>query len=201
MDLKSALKMYEFLSHEVFPEFRLGLLHGRLPAEEKERTMEAFQSGEIQILVGTTVVEVGVDVPNATVMVIEQAERFGLTQLHQLRGRVGRGKRQSHCLLLTSRQQTEAARQRLAALERTNDGFEIAELDLRLRGPGEFLGTRQSGMPTLRIANLLRDQEILEWARRLANDFIEHGSHPEVDRLVSYITGNWDRRYGLVNAG
>ena len=201
VDLKSALKMYEFLSREVFPEYRLGLLHGRLPAEEKERTMEAFQSGEIQILVGTTVIEVGVDVPNATVMVVEQAERFGLTQLHQLRGRVGRGKRQSHCLLLASRQQTEAARQRLAALERTNDGFEIADLDLRLRGPGEFLGTRQSGLPTLRIANLLRDKEILEWARRLANDFIEHGSRGEVDRLVSYIKGNWDRRYGLVNAG
>ena len=200
-DLKSALKMYEFLSKEIFPEFHLGILHGRLPAEEKERTMEAFQAGEIQILVGTTVVEVGVDVPNASVMVIEQAERFGLSQLHQLRGRVGRGKRQSYCLLLTSHQQTEAAHQRLATLERTNDGFEIAELDLRLRGPGEFLGTRQSGMPTLRVANLIRDREILEWARREASEFIEHGNPPDLDHLMNYIRGTWDRRYGLVNAG
>src|SRR6185295_14824889 len=124
----------------------------------------------------------------------EQAERFGLTQLHQLRGRVGRGKRQSYCLMVASRTQTEAAQQRLAALERTNDGFEIAELDLRLRGPGEFLGTRQSGIPTLRIANLIRDQEILEWARRLATDFIENGDPGEIARLVSYIKGTWDRR-------
>jgi len=201
VDLKSALQMYELLSREIFPEFRLGLLHGRLPAEEKERTMEAFQAGEIQILVGTTVIEVGVDVPNATVMVVEQAERFGLAQLHQLRGRVGRGRRQSHCLLLVSQQQTEAAQQRLAALESTNDGFAIAEMDLRLRGPGEYLGTRQAGLPALRIANLLRDQEILEWAQRLANHFIEHEKGKELDRLMSYIQGTWDRRYGLVNAG
>jgi ATP-dependent DNA helicase RecG len=201
VDLKSALKMYEYLSREVFPEYRVGLLHGRLPAEEKERTMAAFQAGEIQILVGTTVVEVGVDVPNATVMVIEQAERFGLAQLHQLRGRVGRGRRQSHCLLLTSRVQTEAARERLGALERTSDGFQIAELDLRLRGPGEFLGTKQSGVPALRIANLIRDQEILEWAKRLATDFIEQGDPQEIVRLVNYIKETWDRRYGLVKAG
>ncbi len=163
--------------------------------------MQGFQSGEIQILVGTTVIEVGVDVPNATVMVVEQAERFGLAQLHQLRGRVGRGKRQSHCLLLTSRQQTEVARQRLAALEASNDGFEIAELDLRLRGPGEFLGTRQSGLPALRMANLLRDREILEWARRLAGDFVEHGGRQELARLTTYIWNNWNRRYGLVEVG
>ncbi|OFW42155.1 MAG: ATP-dependent DNA helicase RecG, partial [Acidobacteria bacterium RIFCSPLOWO2_12_FULL_60_22] len=200
-DLKSALKMYEFLSQEVFPEFRVGLLHGRLPAEQKEKTMEAFQSGEIQILVGTTVIEVGVDVPNAAVMVVQQAERFGLAQLHQLRGRIGRGRKQSHCLLLTSRQQTEAARQRLAVLERTHDGFAIAELDLRLRGPGEFMGTRQSGLPALRVANLLRDQEILEWARRLAMDFVEKGDRQELARLVSYIKENWNRRYGLVRVG
>jgi len=201
VDLKSALNMYEYLAREIFPELRVGLLHGRLPAEEKERTMAAFQAGEIQILVGTTVVEVGIDVPNASVMVVEQAERFGLAQLHQLRGRVGRGTRQSHCLLLTSRVQTEAARERLGALERTNDGFQIAELDLRLRGPGEFLGTKQSGVPALRIANLIRDQEILEWARRLATDFIENGDPQEIARLVSYIKGTWDRRYGLVKAG
>ena len=201
VDLKSALRMYELLSKETFPEFKVGLLHGRLPSEEKERTMQGFQSGEIQILIGTTVIEVGVDVPNATVMVVEQAERFGLAQLHQLRGRVGRGKRQSHCLLLTSRQQTEVARQRLAALEASNDGFEIAELDLRLRGPGEFLGTRQSGLPALRIANLLRDREILEWARRLAGDFVERGGRQELARLTNYIRENWNRRYGLVEVG
>ena len=200
-DLKSALQTHEFLSKEVFPEFKVGLLHGRLPAEEKERTMQDFLAGEIQILVGTTVIEVGVDVPNATVMVIVQAERFGLAQLHQLRGRVGRGGRQSHCLLLTSRQQTEVARQRLAALEGTNNGFEIAELDLRLRGPGEFMGIRQSGLPTLRVANLLRDREILEWARRLALDFVETGDRQELARLVRYIKENWNRRYGLVAVG
>ena len=201
VDLKSALQMYELLSKETFPECKVGLLHGRLPAEEKERTMQGFQSGEIQILVGTTVIEVGVDVPNATVMVVEQAERFGLAQLHQLRGRVGRGRRQSHCLLLTSRRQTEVARQRLAALEGSNDGFQIAELDLRLRGPGEFLGTRQSGLPALRMANLLRDREILEWARRLAGEFVERGNRRELARLTNYIKQNWNRRYGLVEVG
>ena len=200
-DLKSALKMHEHLSQRVFPEFPVGLLHGRLPAEEKEQTMAAFQAGEIPILVGTTVIEVGVDVPNATVMVIQQAERFGLSQLHQLRGRVGRGRRQSHCLLVSSREQTEAARQRLAVLEKTQDGFEIAEMDMRLRGPGEFMGTRQSGLPALRVANLLRDQEILEKARRVALDFVEEGDRKELARLVGYIKDNWNRRYGLVQVG
>ncbi|OFV99835.1 MAG: ATP-dependent DNA helicase RecG [Acidobacteria bacterium RIFCSPLOWO2_02_FULL_61_28] len=200
-ELKSALKMFEFLSKEVFPEFRVGLLHGRMPTEDKEKTMGAFQSGAISILVGTTVIEVGVDMPNATVMVVQQAERFGLAQLHQLRGRVGRGRRQSHCLLLTSRQQTEAARQRLSTLERTHNGFEIAELDLRLRGPGEFMGTRQSGLPALRVANLLRDREILEKARRLAMDFVEQGDRRELAHLVSYIKESWNRRYGLVTVG
>lgn len=200
-DWRSALKVHQFLSHDVFPEFQVGLLHGRMSSEEKEQTMQVFQSGEIRILVGTTVIEVGVDVPNATVMVIQQAERFGLAQLHQLRGRVGRGRKQSHCLLLTSRDQTETARQRLAALERTHDGFEIAELDLRLRGPGEFMGTRQTGLPALRIAELLRDQEILEWARRLAMDFVETGDGQELTRLASYIRENWNRRYGLVTVG
>ncbi|MBI2816171.1 MAG: ATP-dependent DNA helicase RecG [Acidobacteria bacterium] len=199
--LKSAMKMYEHLSQNVFPELRLGLIHGRLPADEKDRTMQAFHSGEIQILVGTTVVEVGVDVPNATVMVIEQAERFGLTQLHQLRGRVGRGKKQSHCFLITSQKQTEAAQERLAALERTNDGFQIAEMDLRLRGPGEFLGTRQAGIPVLQVAHLLRDQEILEWARRIASEFMEHGDEREIARIVSYVKSAWEKRYGLVRSG
>jgi len=200
-DLKSALQIHEFLSQRVFPEFPVGLLHGRLPGEEKEKTMAAFQAGAIPILVGTTVLEVGVDVPNTTVMVIQQAERFGLAQLHQLRGRVGRGRRQSYCLLLAGREQTEAARQRLAILERTQDGFEIAETDLRLRGPGEFMGTRQSGLPALRVANLVRDREILEQARRAALDFVEYGDRGELARLVSYIRENWNRRYGLVTVG
>jgi ATP-dependent DNA helicase RecG len=193
--------MYEHLSRDVFPEFRVGLLHGRLSSEEKERTMRAFQSGEIQILVGTTVIEVGVDVPNASVMLIEQAERFGLAQLHQLRGRVGRGRRQSHCFLLSSENLTEAARQRLAALEQTQDGFLLSETDLRLRGPGEFLGTRQSGMPAFRVANLLRDREILEWARRLAMNLVERGDHRERAQVLDYIRENWNRRYGLIEVG
>ncbi|MBI4459810.1 MAG: ATP-dependent DNA helicase RecG, partial [Acidobacteria bacterium] len=200
-DLQSAVQTYQFLSTRVFPEFKVGLLHGRLPADEKERTMQDFQAGKIQVLVGTTVVEVGVDVPNASVMVIVRAERFGLAQLHQLRGRVGRGKRQSHCLLLTSKNQTEVARQRLAALEGTNNGFEIAELDLRLRGPGEFMGIRQSGLPLLRVADLIRDREILESARRLALEFVEAGEREELTRLVRYIKENWNRRYGLVAVG
>jgi len=142
-----------------------------------------------------------VDVPNATVMVIQQAERFGLAQLHQLRGRVGRSHRQSHCLLIASRDQTDPARQRLAVLEKTHNGFQIAETDMRLRGPGEFMGTRQSGLPALRVANLLRDQEILEKARRAALDFVEHGDRKELTRLISYIKENWNRRYGLVRVG
>jgi len=200
-ELKSAIKMYEHLSQFVFPEFRVGLLHGRMPSDEKERTMRAFQSGEIQILVGTTVIEVGVDVPNATVMLIEQAERFGLAQLHQLRGRVGRGRRASHCLLLTSENPTEVAKQRLTSLEHTSNGFEIAELDLRLRGPGEFLGTKQSGLPAFRVANLVRDREILEWARRMAMEFVERGEPRAREKLLQYIRQNWARRYGLVEVG
>jgi ATP-dependent DNA helicase RecG len=193
--------MYEHLRSKVFPDLRVGLLHGRLSAEEKERTMRDFQSGKIQVLVGTTVVEVGVDVPNATVMVIEQAERFGLSQLHQLRGRVGRGKRASHCILLTSEEASETARQRLAALEQTTNGFEIAEMDLRLRGPGEFLGTKQSGVPAFRVANLVRDREILEWARRVATDFISGGAQREREKLLRYLRENWGRRYGLAEVG
>ncbi|MBI4443343.1 MAG: ATP-dependent DNA helicase RecG [Acidobacteria bacterium] len=200
-ELKSAIQMYEQLSQEVFPELRVGLLHGRLPAEEKEKTMQAFQAGEIQILVGTTVIEVGIDVPNASVMVVEQAERFGLAQLHQLRGRVGRGRRQSHCLLLTSRNQTEVAQQRLAALERTQDGFQIAELDLRLRGPGEFLGTRQSGIPALRVANLLRDREILEWARHRASEFVKQADPQQLTALVKYLREKWAQGEGLIKVG
>jgi ATP-dependent DNA helicase RecG len=147
------------------------------------------------------VIEVGVDVPNATVMVIEQAERFGLAQLHQLRGRVGRGRRPSYCLLLVSENPTDVARQRLESLEQTANGFEIAELDLRLRGPGEFLGTKQSGLPAFRVANLVRDRDILEWARRMAMEFVERGDPQQREKLRLYIRGNWERRYGLAEVG
>ena len=145
---------------------RIGLMHGRLGAEEKEIVMRRFQRGELDVLVATTVIEVGVDVPNATVMVIEHAERFGLAQLHQLRGRVGRGAARSYCILMTAGRVTPQAEERLDAMVRTQDGFELAELDLTLRGPGEFFGTRQAGLPDFRVANLVRDRKMLELARR-----------------------------------
>ena len=201
-DLKSALEMYDRLSRQVFPELRLGLLHGRLSAEEKDRAMTDFKAGRIQVLVSTTVVEVGVDVPNATVMVIEHAERFGLAQLHQLRGRVGRGREKSYCILLSSGPLTEEARERIGVLVRTQDGFEIAETDLALRGPGEFVGTRQSGLPAFRVADLLRDREILELARRHAVQFIEQPpSREQAVALVNYVREHWWRRYGLIQVG
>jgi ATP-dependent DNA helicase RecG len=199
--MKAAEKMYQHLSKEVFPGVPVALLHGRLPASEREAVMEAFKNGMTKILVSTTVIEVGVDVPNATVMVIEQAERFGLAQLHQLRGRVGRGAAQSYCILVTERL-NDAARERIRTLVESNDGFAIADMDLKLRGPGEFFGTRQSGIPGLRIANIIRDSEVLEVARREATDFI--GSPPseeEYRRAIAYIRDHWQRRYGLVQVG
>ena len=199
--MKAAEKMYEHLSREVFPGIMVGLMHGRLPAAEKESTMEQFKRGGIKILVSTTVIEVGVDVPNATVVVIEQAERFGLAQLHQLRGRVGRGAGQSYCILITERM-SDAAKERIRTLVDSNDGFFIAEMDLKLRGPGEFFGTKQSGLPSLRVANILRDKEILEAARREAVDFVDHPpSEDELRRAVAYIRDHWQRRYGLVTVG
>jgi ATP-dependent DNA helicase RecG len=200
LDLKPAVRMFEQLSRNVFPEFRVGLLHGRLPSEEKEDVMLRFKQGEVQILVSTTVVEVGVDVPNATVMLIEHAERFGLSQLHQLRGRIGRGSQKSHCLLVTSEKRNELAEQRLQTMIETNDGFKIAEIDLRLRGPGEFFGTRQWGIPAFRIGNLIRDQEILEWAKREASSFVEQpSSRQEWEVFVSYLRAEWPRRYRLAS--
>jgi len=199
--VKAAEKMFEHLSREVFPSIAVGLMHGRLTADQKEYTMEGFKKGEIKILVATTVIEVGVDVPNATVMVIEQAERFGLAQLHQLRGRVGRGAAQSYCILITERL-GDTAKERIRTLVDSNDGFLIAEMDLKLRGPGEFFGTRQSGLPSLRVANILRDKEILEAARREALDFVGHPpSEEELRRAVAYIRDHWQRRYGLVTVG
>ena len=199
-DLRPAVKMYEHLAANVFPEFRVGLLHGRLASAEKEDVMLRFKRGELQILVSTTVVEVGVDVPNATVMLIEHADRFGLAQLHQLRGRIGRGRKKSLCLLSAGEAPNEIAEERLRTMAETTDGFRIAEIDLKLRGPGEFFGTRQSGIPAFRIGNLLRDQEILEWAKREAAEFIEHpGSPEEMDAYLGFLRNEWPRRYGLAH--
>jgi len=199
--MKAAEAMFEHLSREVFPDIAVGLLHGRLPAAEKEAAMEAFKSGRTKILVSTTVIEVGVDVPNATVMVIEQAERFGLSQLHQLRGRVGRGAEQSYCSLVTEKL-NDAGKERIRTMVQSQDGFHIADMDLKLRGPGEFFGTKQSGMPTLRIANILRDPDILATARREARAFVENPpSEQDFGAAVEYIKGHWQRRYGLVQVG
>jgi len=185
LDLRDATRRYEYLRDAVFPKFSVGLLHGRMKSEEKEKVMRGFVSGEIQILVSTTVIEVGVDVPNASVMVIEHAERFGLSQLHQLRGRVGRGAEQSYCVLLASDKQTEVARERLGIMEETNDGFKIAEKDLEIRGPGEIMGTRQAGLPEFRVANLVRDLEILQAARKEAEFYVnQRKSSPEAARMI-----------------
>ena len=199
--MKAAQQMYEHLSREVFPTLTVGLMHGRLAADDKESVMREFKEGRVQILVSTTVIEVGVDVPNASVMVIEQAERFGLSQLHQLRGRVGRGAAQSYCILVTGKM-NDAARHRIRTLVESTDGFYISEMDLKLRGPGEFFGTKQSGLPSLRVANILRDGEILAIARREAVDFIARPpSEEDLRRAVAYIRDHWQRRYGLVTVG
>ncbi|MCW5982582.1 MAG: ATP-dependent DNA helicase RecG [Bryobacteraceae bacterium] len=199
--LKAAEKMHRQLSEIVFPGLDVGLLHGRLSADDKEAVMNGFKRGEVKILVSTTVIEVGVDVPNASVMVIEQAERFGLAQLHQLRGRVGRGSDQSYCILVTGKL-NDAGRERIRTLVESVDGFHIAEMDLRLRGPGEFFGTRQSGLPAFRIGNIVRDQDILEIARSEAESFVNNPpSQDDLRKAVAYIRDHWQRRYGLVQVG
>ena len=167
IEARAATEEYERLSREVFPDLRVGLLHGRLHSRDKDRILRSFSDGDLDVLVTTAVVEVGIDVPNATIMLIEGAERFGLAQLHQFRGRVGRGEHRSYCLLLSSETESASARERLSALERTHDGFELAEIDLELRGPGDFFGTRQSGLPSLRMAQF-SDRALLESARELA---------------------------------
>jgi ATP-dependent DNA helicase RecG len=203
--LKAAMHMYEELSKRIFPELRVGLLHGRLDAEEKDQTMRKFQQGEIDVLVSTTVIEVGVDVPNATVMVVEHAERFGLSQLHQLRGRIGRGANKSYCVLMTGGKVSPEGERRLNEMVRTQDGFEIAELDLDLRGPGEFFGTKQAGMPGLRVANILRDRKLLELAKVEAHRIVEEKApeitDPERERIMQHLRHHWQRRYGLVEVG
>jgi ATP-dependent DNA helicase RecG len=200
--LKAAIVEYERLQKTVFPERKLGLLHGRMKSDEKEDVMERFRRREIDILVTTTVIEVGVDVPNATVMVIEHAERFGLSQLHQLRGRIGRGGEKGTCILIAPKTPGEDARVRLETMVRTTDGFEIAETDLKLRGPGELFGTRQHGQLGFHIANPLRDFELLELARREALSLVESpGAETARRRLLSQLPQEWQRRYQLASVG
>ncbi len=199
-ELKAALKMYKELDKKMFPDLRVGLLHGRMAADLKEQVMRLFQKGEIDILVATTVIEVGVDVANASVMVIEHAERFGLSQLHQLRGRIGRGAAKSYCVLMTGGKVSEDGERRLDAMVQTNDGFKIAELDLELRGPGEFFGTRQAGMPSFQVANLIRDRQLLEAAKREAAAVLagEDVSAKEAAVAIQHMRSRWHKAYGLV---
>ena len=202
--LRSATEMHEELQQGPLAGLKLGLLHGRMSADEKEITMARFKRGEIDVLVSTTVIEVGVDVPNATLMVIEHAERFGLAQMHQLRGRVGRGAAKSYCILLTGATVSPEAELRLDAMVRTQNGFELAELDLQQRGPGEFFGTRQAGLPEFRVANLARDRDLLELAKIEAAHFADHPDptmpRPEIDAVWSRLKHQWQRRYGLLEA-
>lgn len=199
VDLRAATAMADHLQTEVFPEYRVALLHGRLKEDEKDRVMRGFAEGEVQVLVSTTVVEVGIDVPNATLMIVEHAERFGLSQLHQLRGRVGRGAHPSACVLLYQPPLGPNGRARLGALQDTTDGFEIAERDLALRGPGDFFGTRQSGLPTLRVGDLVRDHRLLEQARLDAVAWLQDAGRAAP--LLQYVSATWATRFGLAEVG
>jgi ATP-dependent DNA helicase RecG len=204
-ELKAAMKMYKELSQKIFPDLRVGVLHGRMEPDLKEQVMRVFQKGKMDILVATTVIEVGVDVANATMMVIEHAERFGLAQLHQLRGRIGRGAAKSYCVLMTGGKASEDGERRLDAMVRTSDGFQIAELDLELRGPGEFFGTRQAGMPSFQVANLIRDRQLLEAAKREAAMVLagpnSEISQAEIDAALRYMRTRWHKSYGLAEVG
>jgi ATP-dependent DNA helicase RecG len=204
LDLKDATRMAEHLQNEIFPEFRIGLLHGRMKSDEKEAIMMEVKEGRIQILVATTVIEVGIDIPNASVMVVEHAERFGLSQLHQLRGRIGRGRYPSKCILLVQYRSSEEAKVRLRAMEKTNDGFKIAEEDLALRGPGEFFGIRQSGLPDFRVAHIIRDTPILIEARKEAFRLVREDpglDHPFHARLKDILIKRWGGRMELATIG
>lgn len=195
IDLRAATEMADHLSAAVFPQHRVALVHGRMPQDGKDRVMRAFAAGDLQVLVSTTVIEVGVDVPNATVMLVEHAERFGLAQLHQLRGRVGRGTAASSCILMYQTPLTDDARARLKALVDTDDGFAIAEKDLELRGPGDVFGTRQSGMPHLRVGDLIRDRATMEEAREAARAWL--AAHGARDAFVAHVAATWSSRFGL----
>ncbi len=204
-ELKAAMKMYKELSKRIFPDLRVAVLHGRMEPDLKEHVMRLFQKGEVDILVSTTVIEVGVDVANATMMIIEHAERFGLAQLHQLRGRIGRGAAKSYCVLMTGGKVSEDGERRLDAMVRTNDGFHIAELDLELRGPGEFFGTRQAGMPSFQVANLIRDRQLIEAAKREAAAVLagpnSEITQAEIDAALRHMRTRWHKSYGLVEVG
>jgi ATP-dependent DNA helicase RecG len=199
VDLKAATAMAEHLARDVFPDLKVALLHGRMKTEEKETVMRDFAAGRLNVLVATTVVEVGVDVPNASVMVVEHAERFGLSQLHQLRGRVGRGSHESVCVLLYQAPWSEEARARLKTMVDTNDGFVIAERDLQLRGPGDFFGTRQHGLPQLRAGDLTRDVDLLELAYREARERVDGRLLTDAER--TYVESVWQRQFGLISVG
>lgn len=204
LDLRDATRMAEHLQKDVFPAFRIGLLHGRMRSDEKEAIMMEFKERKIEILVATTVIEVGIDIPNASVMVVEHAERFGLSQLHQLRGRIGRGQYPSKCILLAQYRSSEEAKVRLRAMEQTNDGFKIAEQDLELRGPGEFFGIRQSGLPDFRVAHILRDTPILIEARKEAFRLIQE--NPDLEKpshfaLKDVLKKRWKGRLELATIG
>jgi ATP-dependent DNA helicase RecG len=199
VDLKAATAMADHLARDIFPELKVALVHGRMKGEEKASVMRDFAAGRLHILVATTVVEVGVDVPNATIMVVEHAERFGLSQLHQLRGRVGRGSDASVCVLLYQAPWSEDARERLKVMAETSDGFVIAERDLQLRGPGDFFGTRQHGLPQLRAGDLLRDSELLEMAFEEARARVDE--HRLTDAERAYVQDVWQRQFGLVTVG
>jgi ATP-dependent DNA helicase RecG len=200
LDLLNASQMAEHLRTAVFPNFQIGLIHGRMKPEEKDAVMADFRRGAIHILVATTVIEVGVDVPNASVMIIEHAERFGLSQLHQLRGRVGRGDEQAYCILLASNKRTVEARERLAIMEQTSDGFKVAEKDLEIRGPGEVMGTRQSGIPAFRVGNIVRDYKLLEVAKREADYLLTtRRNSRETVRLIEIV--RQQPKFGLAAVG
>ena len=200
LDLLNATQMAEHLQKSVFPNFRVGLIHGRMKQEEKDAVMDEFRNGSIHILVSTTVIEVGVDVPNASIMVVEHAERFGLSQLHQLRGRVGRGDEQSYCILLAANRRSPEAGERLTIMEETNDGFKIAEKDLEIRGPGEVMGTRQSGLPAFRIGNIIRDHQLLEAAKQEADRILsEQRNTRETAKLIEIVRSQ--PKYGLSQVG
>jgi ATP-dependent DNA helicase RecG len=198
-DLKAATTMARHMAEAVFPDLRVALLHGRLKADEKEDVMRRFSAGASDILVSPTVIEVGVDVPNATVMVVEHAERFGLAQLHQLRGRIGRGAHASTCVLLYDAPWSEESRARLTAVADSEDGFALAERDLELRGPGDVFGTRQSGIPWLRAGDPVRDADLLALAHEEARRLVDGGTVPPA--LADHLRRVWQQQFGLVTVG